>query len=64
MRKIIFFLLVAVFQVNSILRHVGELLNFKHDEQLEELYNKTAWHFDEKYKKPGASYEVFKHAVA
>ncbi|KAL5016081.1 hypothetical protein ScPMuIL_005670 [Solemya velum] len=50
--------------VNSILRHVGELLNYKHDEQLEELYKKTAWHFDEKYKKPGASYEVFKHAVA
>lgn len=50
-------------QVNSILRHVAELLNYKSDEQLEDLYKKTAWHFDEKYKKPGAAYEAFKHAV-
>lgn len=51
------------FQVNSILRHVAELLGYSYDSQLEELYEKTAWHFDEKYKKPGASYEAFKHAV-
>ncbi|XP_025110739.1 eukaryotic translation initiation factor 2 subunit 1-like [Pomacea canaliculata] len=50
--------------VNSILRHVAELLGYSYDSQLEELYEKTAWHFDEKYKKPGASYEAFKHAVS
>lgn len=49
--------------VNSILRHVGELLNYKSDSQLEELYTKTAWKFDEKFKKPTACYEIFKHAV-
>ena len=51
------------FQVNSILRHVGELMKYSSSEQLEELYKKTAWFFDEKYKKPGAAYEAFKHAV-
>ncbi|XP_005105117.1 eukaryotic translation initiation factor 2 subunit 1 [Aplysia californica] len=49
--------------VNSILRHVGELMGYKTDERLEELYEKTAWFFDEKYSKPGFSYEAFKHAV-
>uniref|UniRef100_K1Q435 Eukaryotic translation initiation factor 2 subunit 1 n=1 Tax=Magallana gigas TaxID=29159 RepID=K1Q435_MAGGI len=49
--------------VNSILRHVGELMKFHSDEQMEELYTKTAWFFDDKYKKPGASYEAFKHAI-
>ena len=51
-------------QVNSILRHVAELLGYETDEQLEELYTKTAWYFDRKYNKPGASYEAFKHVVA
>ena len=51
-------------QVNSILRHVGELLNYESDEQLEDLYVKSAWLFDRKYGKPGASYEAFKHAVS
>ncbi|OWF42154.1 eukaryotic translation initiation factor 2 subunit 1-like [Mizuhopecten yessoensis] len=49
--------------VNSILRHVAELLEYETEEQLEDLYKKTAWYFDDKYKKPGSSYEVFKHAV-
>lgn len=39
-------------------------MKFHSDEQMEELYTKTAWFFDDKYKKPGASYEAFKHAVA
>ncbi|WAR23192.1 IF2A-like protein [Mya arenaria] len=47
----------------SILRHVGELLHYKNDTQLEDLYMKTAWMFDEKLKKPTACYEIFKHAV-
>jgi len=49
--------------VNSILRHVAEVLNYETDEELDDLYKKTAWYFDEKYKKQGASYDVFKHAV-
>ena len=49
--------------MNSILRHVGELLGFHNDDELDELYKKTAWMFDEKYKKQGAAYEAFKHAV-
>lgn len=50
--------------VNSILRHVGELLKYNSDEQLEDLYTKTAWLYDEKYRKPGAAYDAFKHAVS
>jgi len=49
--------------VNSILRHVAELLGYETNEQLEQLYEKTAWHFDKKYGKTGASFEAFKHAV-
>lgn len=49
--------------VNSILRHVAELLNYKTDEQLEELYKKTAWYFEEKSKKQSSSYDFFKQAV-
>jgi len=50
--------------VNSILRHVAEVMDYESDEQLEELYEKTAWFFDEKYKATGGSYEIFKHAVS
>jgi len=49
--------------VNSILRHVAEILKYETDEELEELYKKTAWHFDEKLKKQASSYDIFKHAV-
>lgn len=50
--------------VNSILRHVAELLHYDSDEQLEELYQKTAWHFEEKYKRQKASaYDFFKQSV-
>lgn len=49
--------------VNSILRHVAGLLKYETDSELEELYTKTAWMFDRKYGKPGASYDAFKHAV-
>ena len=49
--------------VNSILRHVADILGFTTDEQLEELYTKTAWYFDEKAKRPGAAYEAFKLAT-
>lgn len=49
--------------VASILRHVGEILQYESDEQLEELCEKTAWYLDEKYKSTGGAYEAFKHAV-
>jgi len=49
--------------VNSILRHVAEILGYQTDEQLQELYEKTAWKFDEKVGKPAGSYDVFKQAV-
>ncbi|XP_022092543.1 eukaryotic translation initiation factor 2 subunit 1-like [Acanthaster planci] len=51
--------------VNSILRHVGEILHYESDSQLEELYQKTAWHFDHKYHSPGyGAYEAFKTSVS
>ena len=50
-------------QVNSILTHVAQLRGFETDAQLEDLYQKTAWHFDRKFGKPGAAYEAFKNAV-
>lgn len=49
--------------VNSILRHVAEVLQYETDEQLEELYEKSAWFFDDKYKKQASSFDAFKHAV-
>lgn len=49
--------------VNSILRHVADILKFETNEQLEELYQKTAWHFEEKYKSKAAAYDVFKQSV-
>lgn len=49
--------------VNSILRHVAETLKYETDAQLEKLYKKTAWYFDEKFKKTTAAYDVFKLAV-
>jgi len=49
--------------VNSILRHVGELMGYTNDRMLEDLYEKTAWFFDEKYNKAGMAYDCFKHAV-
>jgi len=49
--------------VASILRHVGEILEYDSDEQLEELFEKTAWYFDEKNKHNGGAYDAFKHAV-
>lgn len=47
-------------KVHSILRHVAEILGYN-EEQLEELYAKTAWHFDAK--KQASSYDIFKKAV-
>ncbi|XP_054772912.1 eukaryotic translation initiation factor 2 subunit 1-like [Lytechinus pictus] len=50
--------------VNSILRHVGEILGYTSNSQLEELYSKTAWYFDQKYKSVGdGAYRAFKLCV-
>lgn len=49
--------------VASILRHVGEILHYESDEQLEKLFEKTAWYLDTKYKATGGAYDAFKHAV-
>ena len=37
--------------VNSIVRHVAEILGYKTNDELEELYRKTAWYFESKSKK-------------
>ncbi|VBB32162.1 unnamed protein product [Acanthocheilonema viteae] len=49
--------------VNSILRHVADQLGYDSEEQLEELYEKTAWYFDRKLKKKGAAFDIFKKAI-
>uniref|UniRef100_U5EME2 Eukaryotic translation initiation factor 2 subunit 1 n=1 Tax=Corethrella appendiculata TaxID=1370023 RepID=U5EME2_9DIPT len=49
--------------VNSILRHVADILKFDNNEQLEELYQKTAWYFEEKFKNKAAAYDIFKQCV-
>ena len=49
--------------VNSILSHVANMLGYTTDGQLEALYDKTAWYFDDKMKRPGAAYDVFKMAT-
>merc|ERR1712156_407391 len=53
--------------VNSILRHVADTIGMESQEQLEELFEKTAWTLDREYKKEGseyaASYDCFKRAV-
>ena len=50
--------------VNSILRHVGDQLGFDSDEQLEDLYSRTAWFFDDKLNQKAAAYDIFKKAIA
>jgi len=50
--------------VNSIVRHVAEILGFKNNDELEQLYKKTAWYFESKSKKQGTAYDYFKQAVA
>ncbi|KAA0193419.1 hypothetical protein HAZT_HAZT000226 [Hyalella azteca] len=49
--------------VQSILRHTGELLGYKDDEEFEELYKQTAWKFEAKFKVQGSAYHAFKQAA-
>lgn len=48
--------------VNSILRHVAELSEFD-NQQLEDLYEKTAWYFEEKHNHKVTAYDVFKQCA-
>jgi len=54
-------------EVSSILCHVAYHLGYKTDQELEDLYKKTAWHFEEKFKKQSSSasfaYDIFKQVV-
>merc|ERR1719282_763668 len=50
--------------VNSIVRHVAEILGIKANEELEDLYRKTAWYFETRAKKQGTAYDYFKQSVA
>ncbi|KAI9582194.1 eukaryotic translation initiation factor 2 subunit 1 [Glossina fuscipes] len=49
--------------VDLLLRHVATLLGYETSEQLEELYMKTAWHFEKKYNSKIAAYDIFKQSV-
>jgi len=49
--------------VNNILHHVAVRLGYTEDAQLEDLYKKTAWHFDRKLNKKAASNDIFKKAL-
>lgn len=49
--------------VNSILRHVAAVQGFKTNEELENLYRKTAWRFEAKTGKKGSSYDWFKQVI-
>jgi len=42
---------------------VADLLGYDSDAQLEDLYTKTAWHFEDKYKRKASAYDAFKQAV-
>ena len=48
--------------MNSILRNVATKLEYDND-QLEELYERTAWALEDLIGLPASSYEMFKKAV-
>lgn len=49
--------------VNSILRHVADILEISSNDVFEELYQKTAWYFEKKYNNKTAAYDIFKQSV-
>jgi translation initiation factor 2 subunit 1 len=49
--------------VNSILRHVADKIGYDTNEQLEDLYEKTAWYFDRLHRRKTAAYDMFKKAI-
>ena len=48
--------------MNSILRNVATKLDYDND-QLEDLYERTAWALEAKAGLPASSYDMFKKAV-
>ena len=58
----LFYVATALFQVNSILCNVARKLDYDNDKLLD-LYERTAWQFEDKTGRPGSSYEVFKKVV-
>lgn len=48
--------------VNSILRHVAELLRYD-EAKLKDLYERTAWHFDRLAGRKAAAYDIFRAAI-
>ena len=54
--------LIMALKVNSILRNVATKLDYDND-QLESLYERTAWMLEERTGIPSSSYELFKKAV-
>ncbi len=53
----------SVLEVNSILRNVASKLEYE-TEQLEDLYERTAWKLEEATGIYGSSYDLFKKAVS
>lgn len=49
--------------VNSLLRHVADILGYDSSSKLEELYQKTAWYFEKKYNNKTVAYDIFKQSV-
>jgi len=49
--------------INSLLRHVADILGYTSSTQLEELYQKTAWYFEKKYNSKTVAYDIFKESV-
>lgn len=49
--------------VNNILRQTAKNLGLKTNEEFEELYEKTAWFYDEKFDRDGAAFDVFVRAA-
>ncbi|EDW27438.1 GL20268 [Drosophila persimilis] len=49
--------------INSLLRHVADILGYEGNKKLEELYQKTAWYFEKKYNSKTVAYDIFKQSV-
>ncbi|XP_068149986.1 eukaryotic translation initiation factor 2 subunit 1-like [Drosophila tropicalis] len=49
--------------INSLLRHVADILDYDSSDKLDELYQKTAWYFEKKYNSKTVAYDIFKQPV-
>lgn len=50
-------------KVNNILRQTAKGLGLTTNEEFEELYEKTAWFYDDKFDQDGAAFDVFVRAA-